>query len=174
MNTWTSDTATHDDSAAFQTVLYILFTTAFLMSSIKNIHHILGGDHIQAAGQNRAETSGDDIPSAFRDIRCNRQELAYRSFPEAQAQRGRRNDCVHSTEIELIKRLWITGISRPINPDRHGETMKHEKWTWIVLFSLEGSSKTLLSSSEDVPTDERAAKFEECFVNVSPPLEASA
>ncbi|WP_230674580.1 hypothetical protein, partial [Burkholderia glumae] len=32
--------------------------------------------------------------------------------------------------------------------------------------ALEASSKTLLSSSEDVPTDERAAKFEECFVNV--------
>ncbi|WP_208455633.1 hypothetical protein, partial [Burkholderia glumae] len=31
---------------------------------------------------------------------------------------------------------------------------------------LEASSKTLLSSSEDVPTDDRAAKFEECFVNV--------
>ncbi len=39
---------------------------------------------------------------------------------------------------------------------------------------LEASSKTLLSSSEDVPTDERAAKFEECFVNVGTSLEASA
>ncbi|NVE23739.1 hypothetical protein [Burkholderia glumae] len=39
---------------------------------------------------------------------------------------------------------------------------------------LEASSKTLLSSSEDVPTDDRAAKFEECFVNVGTSLEASA
>ncbi len=44
----------------------------------------------------------------------------------------------------------------------------------LVEMKLEASSKTLHSSSEDVPTDERAAKFEECFVNVGTSLEASA
>lgn len=43
-----------------------------------------------------------------------------------------------------------------------------------ALEHLEVSSKTLLSSSEDVPADERTAEFQECFVNVSTPLEARA
>ncbi|MGS1062446.1 PAAR domain-containing protein [Burkholderia glumae] len=51
--------------------------------------------------------------------------------------------------------------------------------SWPMTFddkqvALEASSKTLHSSSEDVPTDDRAAKFEECFVNVGTSLEASA
>lgn len=39
---------------------------------------------------------------------------------------------------------------------------------------LEVGSKTLLSSPDDVPADERAAKFQECFVNVGTSLEACA
>lgn len=39
---------------------------------------------------------------------------------------------------------------------------------------LETISKRLLSAREDVPADERAAKFQECFVNVSAALEAYA
>ncbi|WP_429498268.1 phage late control D family protein [Robbsia andropogonis] len=39
---------------------------------------------------------------------------------------------------------------------------------------LEASSKILLSTPEDIPTDERAAKFQECFVNVSTTIEANA
>lgn len=40
--------------------------------------------------------------------------------------------------------------------------------------SLETSSKTLLSTLEDVPTDELAAEFQECFVNVRATIEAHA
>jgi len=44
----------------------------------------------------------------------------------------------------------------------------------ILAGLLEVSSKTLLGSPEDVPADERAAKFQECFVNVGTSLETRA
>ncbi|CAG9262330.1 hypothetical protein [Burkholderia cepacia] len=40
--------------------------------------------------------------------------------------------------------------------------------------NVEASSKRLLDTPEDIPTDKRATEFQECFVNVSPSLEASA
>ncbi len=39
---------------------------------------------------------------------------------------------------------------------------------------IEASSKRLLDTPEDVPTDKRAPEFEKCFVNVSTSLEAGA
>jgi transposase-like protein len=47
-------------------------------------------------------------------------------------------------------------------------------YTTNAIESLEVSSKTLLSTPEDVPTDERAGKFQERFVNVSTTIEANA
>lgn len=52
-------------------------------------------------------------------------------------------------------------------------------WAWNVPTTnrqpyLEASSKILLSTPEDVPTDERAAEFEERFVNVRATIEANA
>jgi len=40
--------------------------------------------------------------------------------------------------------------------------------------ALEASSKRVLDTLEDVPTAARATEFQECFVNVSTSLEASA
>ncbi|WP_186260280.1 hypothetical protein [Burkholderia gladioli] len=93
---------------------------------------------------------------------------------------------------QLVDRDVKVGISHALIFQRVGETVPYAALVpidqlgliWrrqadvseelIKAGRLEGSSKTLLSSSEDVPTDERAAKFEECFVNVGTSLEASA
>ncbi|WP_208449291.1 hypothetical protein, partial [Burkholderia gladioli] len=79
-----------------------------------------------------------------------------------------------------LKKSRIVPASRLVYRIRHFEPIRinrldliakpypHHAWraSRKLAKPLEGSSKTLLSSSEDVPTDERAAKFEECFVNV--------
>jgi hypothetical protein len=45
-------------------------------------------------------------------------------------------------------------------------------YPWLL--PLEVSSKRLLRTPEDVPADEGAAEFQECFVNVSSTIEACA
>ncbi|HDR9767294.1 TPA: hypothetical protein QDC27_002253 [Burkholderia cepacia ATCC 25416] len=80
-------------------------------------------------------------------------------------------------------RLRSLTAGMPVMLDLLNET---ERPTWLAsprhfaravelnILNLEASSKRLLDTPEDIPTDRRATEFQECFVNVSPLLEASA
>ncbi|WP_429500792.1 ParB N-terminal domain-containing protein (plasmid) [Robbsia andropogonis] len=63
----------------------------------------------------------------------------------------------------------LDGISNDVDLDLVHATVRD-----LLRTALEASSKILLSTPEDIPTDERAAKFQECFVNVSTTIEANA
>ncbi|MEY1587607.1 hypothetical protein AB3K92_02095 [Burkholderia sp. Bmkn7] len=80
-------------------------------------------------------------------------------------------------------RLRSPTAGMPVILDLLNET---ERPTWFAsprhfaraaelnILNLEASSKRLRDTPEDIPTDKRATEFQECLVNVSPSLEASA
>ncbi|CAN0644409.1 hypothetical protein BCEP27_30794 [Burkholderia cepacia] len=44
----------------------------------------------------------------------------------------------------------------------------------VADFEVKFEARHVIDTPEDIPTDKRATEFQECFVNVSPSLEASA
>ncbi|MDN7896207.1 DUF2314 domain-containing protein [Burkholderia cepacia] len=44
----------------------------------------------------------------------------------------------------------------------------------VTDFEVKFETRHVIDTPEDIPTDRRATEFQECFVNVSPSLEASA
>ncbi|WP_196788220.1 hypothetical protein [Burkholderia cepacia] len=44
----------------------------------------------------------------------------------------------------------------------------------VADFEVKFEARHVIDTPEDIPTDKRATEFQECLVNVSPSLEASA
>jgi hypothetical protein len=73
---------------------------------------------------------------------------------------------------QSLGRLHLTNLPRGKSLSDCHSTSQYDRR--LGLFPLEASSKRLFRMPEDVSADQGAAEFQECFVNVSPTIEAYA